>query len=81
MISALVGILFAIIVVGVILWAILEVLKLIPLPPPLGSIVNIVVVLIVVLIALWIVAQLLGVAGIHVGFPRISQWPFRSITS
>lgn len=72
MLAALIGILFTIIVVGVVLWAILEILKLIPMPAPFAAIVNIVVVLIVVLVAIWVVIQLLGVAGIHVGLPRLS---------
>lgn len=66
MIGVLIGILFAVIVLGVIWWGIGQLLTVVPVAEPFRTIINVVMVLIVVLVVLWIIAQLLMVAGIHV---------------
>lgn len=72
MIGTLIGILFALIILGVLWWAVQQLLGLIPLAEPFATIVRVVMVVILVLIVLWIIAQLLAVAGIHVGGFRLA---------
>jgi hypothetical protein len=68
-IGALIGIIFVLIIMGVVWWAIQQLLPLIPLGEPFATIVRILMVVILVLVVLWIIIVLLGVAGIHVGGP------------
>ncbi len=63
MIGTLISIIFTLIVLGVVWWAIQQLLPLIPLPEPFAKIIYVLMVVIVVLIVLWIIASLLGVAG------------------
>ena len=64
MIGTLISIIFTLIVLGVIWWAIQQLLPLIPLPEPFAKIIYVLMVVIVVLIVL------LGVAGGVGSFPR-----------
>jgi hypothetical protein len=66
LIGTLIGIIFAIIIVGVVWWAINQLLPLIPLPEPFARIVHVLLVVILVLLVLWVIIMLLGAAGIHV---------------
>jgi hypothetical protein len=66
MISALVGLIITLIVVGVVWWAIQQLLPLIPLPEPFRRIINVLMVLILVLIVVYVLMSLLGSAGVHV---------------
>lgn len=66
MIGTLIGIIFACIILGVVWWAAQQLLALIPLGEPFATIVRVLLVVIFVLIVLYIVAMLLGLAGIHV---------------
>lgn len=68
-IGALIGILFTIVIIGVVWWAIQQLLPLIPLGEPFATIVRVILVVILVLIVLWIIIILLGVAGVHVPSP------------
>ncbi len=68
MIGTLISIIFTLIILGVIWWAITQLLPLIPLPEPFAKIIYVLMVVIVVLVVLWVIASLLGVAG--GGFPR-----------
>lgn len=67
MIGTLIGILFVLIVLGVLWWAAQQLIGLIPMAEPFPTVIRVVLVVIMVCIVLWIVAQLLGLAGIHVG--------------
>ena len=49
------------IVLGVIIWAIQQLLPMIPLPAPFHTIIHVLLVVIVVLVVVWIIAGLLGV--------------------
>jgi hypothetical protein len=60
MIGTLIGIIILLIVVGVIWWAIQQLLPLIPLPEPFARIVYVLLVVILVLIVLFVILQLLG---------------------
>jgi hypothetical protein len=60
MIGTLIGIIITLIVVGVIWWAIQQLLPLIPLPEPFRRIIYVLMVVILVLIVLYVILQLLG---------------------
>jgi TRAP-type C4-dicarboxylate transport system permease small subunit len=65
MIAALIGIIFTLIVIGVLWWAIQQLLPLLPLPEPFRKIIYVLLVVIMVLIVLYVIAFLLqGVVGI-----------------
>ena len=60
MIGTLIGIIILLIVVGVIWWAIQQLLPLIPLPEPFRRIIYVLMVVILVLIVLYVILMLLG---------------------
>lgn len=66
MIGALIGIIFALIIVGVLWWAVQQLMALVPISEPFRTIIYVLCVVIMVLIVLWIISVLLGFAGIHV---------------
>ena len=68
MIGALIGIIFTLIILGVVWWGIQQLLPLIPLGEPFRTIIRILLTIILVLVVLWIIVVLLGIAGIHVPF-------------
>ena len=69
MIGALIGIIFALIILGVLWWGIQTLMALIPIAEPFKTIICVLCVLILVVIVLYVIAMLLGMAGIHVGGP------------
>lgn len=69
LIGTLVGIILLLVVVGVIWWAIQQLLPLIPLAEPFGTIIRVLMTVILVLVVLWVILILLGAAGIHVPAP------------
>jgi hypothetical protein len=69
MIGTLIGIIFALIVLGVLWWAVQQLMALVPIAEPFRTIIYVVSVIIMVLVVLWIIIVLLGMAGIHV--PRM----------
>jgi hypothetical protein len=66
MIGALIGIIFTLIVLGVIWWAIQKLMALIPIAEPFKTIIYVLCVLILVVIVLYVIAAILGLGGIHV---------------
>ena len=60
MIGTLIGIIILLIVVGVIWWAIQQLLPLIPLPEPFARIIHVLLIVILVLIVLYVILMLLG---------------------
>lgn len=66
MIGTLIGIIFALIILGVLWWACQKLLALIPIAEPFKTIIYVLCVIVMVLIVLWILATLLGFAGVHV---------------
>ncbi len=73
MIGALIGVIFALIVLGVLWWAVQQLMGLIPIAEPFRTIIYVLTVVIMVLIVLYIIGMLLGIAGIHVaGFSGLS---------
>ena len=66
MIGTLIGIIFLCIVLGVIWWAVQQLLPLIPMGEPFATIVRVLMVVILVLIVLYVIIILLNAGGIHV---------------
>jgi hypothetical protein len=67
MIGTIISIIVTLIIVGVIYWAITQLLPLIPLPEPFARIIHVLLVVLLVVIVLWVILQLLGaVGGVHV---------------
>jgi hypothetical protein len=67
MIGTITSIIITLIVVGVIYWAITQLLPLIPLPEPFARIIHVLLVVLLVIVVLWVILQLLGaVGGVHV---------------
>jgi hypothetical protein len=72
MIGTLISILFVVIIVGVVWWAIQTLLPLIPMAEPFRTIVYVLMVLILVCIVLWIIWQLVVASGLATAsFPII----------
>lgn len=66
MVGTLIGIIFALIILGVLWWALQQLLALVPIAEPFRTIIYVLTVVIMVIIVLWIISVLLGMAGIHV---------------
>ena len=66
MIGAIIGIIFALAIAGVLWWAVQQLLALIPLAEPFATLVRIAMVVIMVLIVLWVIANLLALVGVPV---------------
>jgi hypothetical protein len=66
MIGALVGIIFTLIILGVLWWAAQQVMGLIPIPEPFKTLIYVLMVIILVFVCLWILSIILGMAGVHV---------------
>jgi len=67
MIGTIISIIVTLIIVGVIYWAITQLLPLLPLPEPFARIIHVLLVVLLVVIVLWVILQLLGaVGGVHV---------------
>ena len=61
MIGTLISVILTLIVLGVILWAVQQLLPLVPMPHPIGLIINVLITVIVVIVVVYIIAGLLGV--------------------
>jgi len=66
MIGAIISLIIAVIILGVIWWAVQQLLPLIPLAEPFATILRVLVVLLSVVIVIWVLLQILGMAGVHV---------------
>ena len=62
-IATLVYIIAALIIAGVIFWAVQQLLPMVPMPEPFRRIIYVLLVVIVVLIVVYVILQLLGVLG------------------
>lgn len=60
MLGTLISIILTLIVLGVIIWAIQQLLPLVPLPEPFARIIHVLLVVVVVLVVVYIIAGLLG---------------------
>jgi len=66
MIGAIIGLILLVIFLGVIWWAIQQLLPLIPVAEPFATILRVLVVLLLFFIVVYVIVVLLGMAGIHV---------------
>lgn len=72
MLGTIIGIIFALIILGVLWWAVQQLIALIPIAEPFRTIIYVLSVILLVCVVLWIIAALLGLAGIHVNTVRFS---------
>ena len=56
-----------------IFWGAQQLLGLIPLGEPFATIIRILLVIVTVIIVIWVLIVLLGIAGIHVNMPRLTN--------
>jgi len=68
-IGVLISIIVTLIVLGVVWWAIQQLLPLIPISEPFATIIRVLMTVIMVLIVLWVMLALLGYAGVHLATP------------
>lgn len=66
MLGTLIGVIFILIILGVLWWAVQKLMALIPIAEPFRTIIYVLCVVILVIVVLWIIAMLLGMVGIHV---------------
>jgi uncharacterized membrane protein YwzB len=66
MLGTLIGLIFFCIIVGVIWWAINELLALIPIGEPFRTIIRILMIVVGVILVIYVAQVLLGIAGVHV---------------
>jgi len=66
LIGTLIGIIFALIILGIVWWAVQQLLPLIPIAEPFATIIRVLMTVILVLVVLWIIMVLLGAAGVRV---------------
>jgi len=64
MIGALITIIFALIILGVLWWAVQQLLPLIPIAEPFKTVIYVLMVVILVLVVLWVIWQLLEMSGV-----------------
>lgn len=69
MIQTLISLIFTLVIVGVVFWAVRELLRLIPMVEPFTTLVRVLVVVIAVIIVLWVIAQVLNLAGFPITYP------------
>lgn len=74
MIGTVIGIIFVLIILGVLWWAIQQLMALIPIAEPFRTIIYVLSVVLLVCIVLWIIAAILGIAGIHVNTVRLGSY-------
>lgn len=77
MLGTVIGLIFVLIILGVIWWAVVN--KLYPLispyvGEPFNTIIYVIIIIIFVIIVLWAIAQLLGLAGVHVPMLGGAGW-------
>jgi hypothetical protein len=60
MIGTLISVVLTLIVCGVVLWAVEQLLPMIPMPAPFAQIIRVLIIVIVVLVVVYIIASLLG---------------------
>lgn len=72
MLGAVIGLILLVTLLGVVWWAIQQLVPLIPLGEPFQTILRVLLGVLLAVIVVWFIVQLLGVAGVHVplGFSR-----------
>lgn len=76
MIGTLIGIIFTVIIIGVIWWAIQQLLPLMPIAEPFATIVRVLMTVILVLVVIYVIWQLVVASGVSsMGMPAIGHMP------
>lgn len=76
MIGTLIGIIFTVIIIGVIWWAIQQLLPLMPIAEPFATIVRVLMTVILVLVVVYVIWQLVVASGVSsMGMPTIGHMP------
>ena len=73
MIGFLIGLILLVIVLGVIWWAVQQLLPLIPLAEPFKTILRVLIVLVTVVIVIYVIMMLLNAAGVPI--EHFGMWP------
>lgn len=71
LIAALVGLILFLVIVGVLFWAVEQILAVLPLAEPWRTIIRVIIVVIGVIIAVFVLIWLLGLVGFHVALPHL----------
>lgn len=72
MIGTIIGLIFLLVILGVVVWGGQQLLALITLPEPFATIIRILMVILLVIIIVYVLIVLLGIAGIHVKIPSMN---------
>lgn len=71
MISSVIGIIFLLIIVGILWWAVTELIALLPLPSAIQRAIYILGVVLIALLVIYVIIVILGIVGIHVSIPKV----------
>ena len=74
MISTLLGLILVVIILGVLWWAVQQLLPLIPMAEPFRTILRVLIVLISVILVIYVIMALLSAGGIHVNTFRLGPY-------
>ena len=73
MIETLIGLIFFVIIIGVLWWAATTLLRIIPLAEPFRTVIHVLVILVGVFIVLYVAQMFLAAAGIKVPWPKFGE--------
>jgi len=71
MVSALIGLVLLLVILGVLYWGIQAILAVLPIAEPFRTIIWVVLVVVALIIAVYVIIWLLNIAGLHVSLPRL----------
>ena len=71
MIGTILGLIFVLIILGVIWWGAQQLLALIPMGEPFATIIRILMIIVIVIVVIWVLIVLLSIAGINVNMPKL----------
>jgi len=71
MIATVIGVIFLLIVVGILWWAVTELIALLPLPAAIQRAIYILGVVLIALLVIYVIIVILGIVGIHVNIPKV----------
>jgi hypothetical protein len=66
MLSAIIYVIVALIIAGVLWWAVNAIVAVLPIPEPIRTVINVLLIVVLVFIVVYALLQLIGGAGVHV---------------
>ena len=72
MVSTIIGLIFLLVILGVVVWAGQQLLALISLPEPFATIIRVLMVVLLVVLVIYVMIILLSIAGINVKIPSLN---------